>query len=180
VVEGNFFKNMIKRLNSEAKLPTGDTIRNSIFKSFENEQKKIKNELQKTSGRISFTLDGWTSKNQISFLGISAHWISKDWELKNVILDFKKLDGPHSGENIANVFFNTIKEYNIAIKVNLFYLFYLLFILFILLFFYFFILFILLFYLFYYFIYFIILFILLFIYFIILFIFNLSLFNLLL
>jgi hypothetical protein len=170
VVEGNFFKNMIKRLNSEAKLPTGDTIRNNIFKSFENEQKKIKNELQKTSGRISFTLDGWTSKNQISFLGISAHWISKDWELKNVILDFKKLDGPHSGENIANVFFNTIKEYNIATKVNLFYLFYLLFILFILLFFY----------LFYYFIYFIILFILLFIYFIILFIFNLSLFNLLL
>ena len=138
---------MIKRLNSEAKLPTGDTIRNSIFKSFENEQKKIKNELQKTSGHISFTLDGWTSKNQISFLGISAHWISKDWELKNVILDFKKLDGPHSGENIANVFFNTIKEYNIATKVNLFYLFYLLFIF---LFFYFFILFILLFYLFYY------------------------------
>jgi len=134
VVEGDFFKNMIKRLNFEAKLPTGDTIRNSIFKSFENEQKKIKNELQETSRRISFTLDGWTSKNQISFLGISAHWISKDWELKSVILNFKKLDGPHSGENIANVFFNTIKEYNIATKVNLFYLFYLFIILFIYLF----------------------------------------------
>ena len=129
-----FFKNMIKRLNSEAKLPTGDTIRNNIFKSFENEQKKIKNELQETSGHISFTLDGWTSKNQISFLGISAHWISKDWELKSVILDFKKLDSSHSGENIANVFFNTIKEYNIATKVNLFYLFYLFIILFIYLF----------------------------------------------
>jgi hypothetical protein len=84
--------------------------------------------LQEISGCISFTLDGWTSKNQISFLGISAHWISKDWKLKNVILDFKKLDGPHSGENIANVFFNTIKEYNIATKVNLFYLFIILFI----------------------------------------------------
>jgi hypothetical protein len=108
---------MIKWLNPEAKSLSADTIRNNISKLFKNEQTKIKNKLQEISGYISFILDEWISKNQISFLGISVHWISKNWELKNVILDFKKLNGPHSGENIANVFFNTIKEYNIATKV---------------------------------------------------------------
>jgi hypothetical protein len=111
---------MIKRLNSNAIVPSGDTVRNRIFKSFENEKKKIKKELQEAPGNISFTLDGWTSKNQIPFLGITAHWISLNWELKNTVLDFKVLEGTHSGENIATVFFNILKEYGILNKVILF------------------------------------------------------------
>ena len=111
---------MIKRLNPNAILPMGDAIRNQIFKSFENEKKRIKKELQEVPGDISFTLDGWTSKNQIPFLGITAHWISSNWELKNTILDFQPLEGSHTGENLATVFFDTLKEYGILNKVILF------------------------------------------------------------
>ncbi|GES92401.1 zinc finger BED domain-containing protein DAYSLEEPER-like [Rhizophagus clarus] len=35
-----------------------------------------------TSGQVSFTVDAWTSRNQIPFLGISIHWINNNWELK--------------------------------------------------------------------------------------------------
>lgn len=115
---------MIKRLNPNAILPTSNTIRNKILKSFENEKKRIKEELQEISSCISFTLDAWTSKNQIPFLGISAHWISSNWELKNTILDFQLLEGTHSGENLARVFFSTIKEYGILNKVSLFLLYF--------------------------------------------------------
>jgi hypothetical protein len=111
---------MIKRLNPNAILPTSNTIRNKILKSFGNEKERIKKELQEISCCISFTLDAWTSKNQIPFLGISAHWISSNWKLKNTILDFQPLEGTHSGENLARVFFNTIKEYEILNKVSLF------------------------------------------------------------
>jgi hypothetical protein len=42
--------------------------------------------------------------NVISFLGITYHYIDADWNLKDILVDFIDLSGPHSGENIANVF----------------------------------------------------------------------------
>lgn len=66
---------------------------------------------------ISFTLDAWTSPNYMAFLGITAHWITKDWELKEILIDFHKLVGIHSGENLAEAFINCINEFNIITKV---------------------------------------------------------------
>jgi hypothetical protein len=109
---------MIKRLKPEAKIFSADTIRNNIFKSFNENLIFIKNLLQEVPGQISFTLDSWTSKNQVPFLGITAHWISKDWELKSILLDFCHLEGSHSGENMSEVFFKVLKEFGILTKVS--------------------------------------------------------------
>jgi hypothetical protein len=68
---------------------------------------------------ISFTLDAWTSPNCIAFLGITAHWITKNWELKEILVDFYKLTGSHSGENLAEVFVNCMDDLNILSKVNI-------------------------------------------------------------
>ena len=69
-------------------------------------------------GKISFTLDAWTSSNYIPFLGITAHWITSNWELKSTIIDFVKLEGPHSGKNIKEVFLNSLNNLGITTKVN--------------------------------------------------------------
>ena len=69
-------------------------------------------------GKFSFTLDGWTSKNQICFLGITIHWITEDWKLKNTVLDFCHIEGSHSGENIASKFFEVLKDFDLLSKVN--------------------------------------------------------------
>lgn len=69
-------------------------------------------------GKISFTLDAWTSSNYIPFLGITAHWVTSNWELKSTIIDFIKLEGPHSGKNIKEVFLNSLNNLGITTKVN--------------------------------------------------------------
>jgi len=38
--------------------------------------------------------------------------------LKNTIVDFVKLEGPHSGQNIKEVFLNSINNLGITTKVN--------------------------------------------------------------
>jgi hypothetical protein len=48
VVEGGKFKEMIFTLNSAAKIPSADTIKNHIMKKFKTEQEKIRNKLQVT------------------------------------------------------------------------------------------------------------------------------------
>ncbi len=69
-------------------------------------------------GKISFTIDGWTSPNVISFLGITCHYIDTDWKVQDILLDFVSFSGPHLGENIANAFYQSLKEINILTKVS--------------------------------------------------------------
>ena len=78
-----------------------------------------KQNVEKISSQISFTFDTWTSKNQISFLGITMHWIDDNWILHHMMLDFCQLSGSHSGENMAMEFLNILKKYNILKKVML-------------------------------------------------------------
>jgi hypothetical protein len=56
----------------------------------------------------------------ISFLGITCHYLDSNWNLKNILLDFINLKGPHSGENIANAFSKCLQDMKILTKVNIF------------------------------------------------------------
>ncbi|CAG8690565.1 2244_t:CDS:2, partial [Cetraspora pellucida] len=116
-VENKHFQQMIKLLNPNATIPVGDTIRNDIIKSFEDESINIKCLLQSVPGKLSFAIDVWTSANIYSFFTITVHWISKDWKLQNILLDFINLHGPHSGENLCDAFVSSCREFGILLKI---------------------------------------------------------------
>ena len=120
MIENEFFQIMIKRLRPEVTFFSADTIANNISKAFKHEKSLIKKKLQDAPGKISLTLDGWTSKNQIPFLGITAHWIDENWKLNQITLEFYPLEGPHTGENLSKVVIKTLKEYGILTKVSIF------------------------------------------------------------
>ena len=63
-------------------------------------------------------MDGWTSPNIIGFLGITGHYIDADWNLKDILVDFVDLAGPHSGENMANSFVKCLTEKKILTKIS--------------------------------------------------------------
>jgi hypothetical protein len=52
----------------------------------------------------------------LTVLAITVHWIDKDWNLHEALLDFKRLHGKHSGWNLAHDIFDTLDQYNIAEK----------------------------------------------------------------
>ncbi|CAB5352179.1 unnamed protein product [Rhizophagus irregularis] len=116
-VESEDFRNMISLLHKDAFIPSADTIKNYIMTSFNDSQKKVASILQNTSSKISFTIDAWTSSNNFSFLGITAHWVTENWKLKSFLLDFIKLEGPHSGANIKDAFLKSLKNFNIESKI---------------------------------------------------------------
>jgi hypothetical protein len=62
-------------------------------------------------------LDIWTSHNVVAFLAITMHYIDQDWNLKEKLLDFIDLKGPHSGENLCDAFTKSCIEYGILNKV---------------------------------------------------------------
>ena len=66
---------------------------------------------------VSFTLDGWTSPFQTSFLGITAHWINDNWVQQDITLGFELLKGSHTGEVLMDAFVKVVKQFNLQQKV---------------------------------------------------------------
>lgn len=53
------------------------------------------------------------------FMGITMHWAANDWSLKDLGLALVPLKGPHTGENICEIFVQTVgKFFRILQKVN--------------------------------------------------------------
>ena len=66
----------------------------------------------------AFTTDCWTSPSTKSFLSLTAHFINKEWELQNIIIDFIQMQDSYTGVNIKNVFLIGIKKMSLENKVN--------------------------------------------------------------
>ncbi|GBC32317.2 zinc finger BED domain-containing protein RICESLEEPER 2-like [Rhizophagus irregularis DAOM 181602=DAOM 197198] len=54
-----------------------------------------------TSGKLSLSLDIWTSTVVKSYMEITVHFIDNSWHLQQITLDFIELEGSHTGKNIA-------------------------------------------------------------------------------
>ena len=50
---------------------------------------------------VAITTDGWTSLATESYVTVTIHYITKDWQGKSAILNTSELDESHSAENIA-------------------------------------------------------------------------------
>lgn len=84
-------------------------------------------------GKISLSLDAWTSSNNYAFLAIVAHYITKtgdlgtitptysqhfiDKKIEELLIDFRELMGEHSGENMAEAVWETLTKYGISDRV---------------------------------------------------------------
>lgn len=75
----------------------------SMITSLEATSKEIRSKISKDtrSAPISLTHDGWTSNMTQSYDTVTCHVVTDKWELKSAVLQTKKVEGKHTGENIA-------------------------------------------------------------------------------
>jgi len=73
-------------------------------------------ELAISSQTIVLLLDIWTSSNNISFLAIIGYWLTKDFEYKEVVLEFTEIEGHKSRENMARIILDLLCELDIESK----------------------------------------------------------------
>ena len=54
----------------------------------------------------------------IAYLGVTAHFLTAEWELRSVLLAFTELQGHHMAENTADMLYTIIKNFGIEGKVG--------------------------------------------------------------
>ncbi|KAK9364536.1 ribonuclease H-like domain-containing protein, partial [Lipomyces kononenkoae] len=78
------------------------TMRQRIVDDFQLYRAQLKEVLSTKCKTIALSLDVWTSKNNLPILGVIGHWLTEDFEYQEEVLEFKELEGPHSGANLAD------------------------------------------------------------------------------
>lgn len=63
----------------------------------------MKTEVAAIPGKISLTMDGWSTKNLLPFTAIRGHWLNEKWEYCSKLFDFTEVIGDHSGENQSHM-----------------------------------------------------------------------------
>lgn len=113
VVEKPAFRRLIHTLNPVADLISDKTVQADILLTFGEKMEVLKNRLPEIPGAISITMDGWTSRNVLSFVAIRGHWLDKDWNYNSTLLDFAKVEGEHSGYKLKTIFEDCLTRYGI-------------------------------------------------------------------
>lgn len=91
-----------------------------IQKAYKQRQLEIKDLLLTSKSQITISCDIWTSDNNMSLLGVVAHFLDANDQRQTVLVGLPRLFGHHSGENIASTVCKVLDEYEITDKVSCF------------------------------------------------------------
>ncbi|KZP14228.1 hypothetical protein FIBSPDRAFT_702844, partial [Athelia psychrophila] len=58
------------------------------------------------------------SSNQYAFMAIVLHFVNEDWEVEEILIDFREIVGQHSGENLAESVWQTLETYGLFKKAS--------------------------------------------------------------
>jgi len=98
---------------STTALMSRNTVKADVDKYFQTAKATIKERLSLARSRIHISYDLWTSPNHKAMIAIVAHWTAEDYEVKSALLAIREVHGKHNGENLANVVYPVMKEYDI-------------------------------------------------------------------
>lgn len=114
-VQHKAFLNLLGTINPDASSVSDKTIKRDMMTAFSHELEKNKSRINDVPGKISFTIDGWSSKNVLSFVAIRAHFINKEWKYESLLLDFIEVDS-HKGIDLKYTFIDCLKRYDIRLS----------------------------------------------------------------
>lgn len=103
IVEHVSFRNFLKIFLPKWKPTSSRYFTNKLLPLlFDNAQIKMKRLLDDVT-HLSITVDLWTDRRAKLFLGITGHFIDSNYIPQAFLLDFCRLKGPHTGDNVRNM-----------------------------------------------------------------------------
>ncbi|GBC33999.2 zinc finger BED domain-containing protein 1-like [Rhizophagus irregularis DAOM 181602=DAOM 197198] len=93
-------------------VPGEKKLRMMIARSYGYNKEKLKL-LLKTSQSISLTTDLWSSRSKHGYLGLTATWINKNFEIMDVLLEISYFPTPHTAKAITEGIKNAMQKWEI-------------------------------------------------------------------
>jgi hypothetical protein len=123
LVECPEFRALLAYLNRDIEIWLPDshpTIAEWVKRQYHIEKGVKKQRLHAAWSKIHVSLDMWTSTNNKPVMGVTATYTAEDGALETITLALKEVIGVHEGKNLASVFMEVIKEWEIASQLGFF------------------------------------------------------------
>lgn len=122
IVEDEHFRQLLLALshNVEKYFVMKSTIRTWVQEDFDEATQVVRSVIAQAKSRIHISFDLWTSPNAYTLCAVCAHFIGNNYLNSSVLLALKRITGPHSGENIAEVIIPTLQSYEISPNLGVF------------------------------------------------------------
>jgi hypothetical protein len=116
VVEGLEWREMVSTLDPRYKFHNRHTLHDRIMGAYEEKRQLIRTIVNRMPGKVSFTADMWTAKNNAAFLSLTIHYIDEEWAFKTFLLDIIPMAVRHTGSNMAEAIINVLDEHSLSSK----------------------------------------------------------------
>lgn len=114
-------KALFEHLSPTTKQVSRWTLMKDLKARYERGESQIYNKLQahiESGGRIALTTDAWSGNNKLDYTGVTAHWITKDYEQHSLLLDIIELtDAVHNGPYLAKKLLEVTDRFQITSSV---------------------------------------------------------------
>jgi len=98
---------MLKYCNGKTRMISRRTLGREIHSLYGTLFQQVLKCLQEhcdTGGKVSLTLDAWSSPTHIPFLRITGHYIEgHSWQFRSILLGFERLRGSHTADSLSHV-----------------------------------------------------------------------------
>lgn len=117
IVNDSGFVEFVHALNPSYQLPNRKAITKAYLPAtYEQCLNNVKEKLCSVESAC-ITTDCWTSKNNESYLAVTVHFISSDFELCSALLDCVCISGSHTRSNLAEEIKIILHKFNLMEKV---------------------------------------------------------------
>ena len=96
------------------------TTRKWLIKSYQGSKNAVRNDLAQSKSRITLSFDSWKSNNELDFLGVVAHYINKDYCMKNVLLALRNTFGSHTAQEQQHHLLAVCRDFRISNRIAYF------------------------------------------------------------
>ena len=98
--EGEGFRQLINLLEPAYHIPSWRTITRLVETRYEERKQELLKELS-TAERVAQTTDCWTALTAESYITITCHYISDDWQMNSAVLLTESQPGRHTADHLA-------------------------------------------------------------------------------
>jgi len=116
VVDYDGFRRFVSSLNPVFKMVSRRTITDDCSKKYQEEKQVLLDVLKNVKGRVSLTMDMWTSNQTLGYMCITCHFTDDDWKMHKRTLKFSFMKTPHTGVAMFNAVLRFLQEWNIEDK----------------------------------------------------------------
>ena len=110
------FCQFLCQLRSRYSLPSRNKHRNQMMKLAECVMQKVKHTIKKEMDYYSMTTDIWSSRVMQSFMAVTLHYLTEEFDIKTFVLEVTPLRGSHTGEFIAERLRHTLLSFGMQVQ----------------------------------------------------------------